>query len=150
MNMYENRKKKIRLLQIRNPWGHGEWLGDWSDKSDVWNKYPGIKKKLFSDADDGCFWMSWDDFVHNYTSIGVVDRTMNMQTLTMDFRGSEPCGVFRGFLYGTWKFWCRCYSCARLYFPRSSDHPPKSCTCCYSKQRFKKKRGGSHDSDEDD
>jgi len=27
---------KLRLLQIRNPWGFKEWSGDWSDKSDKW------------------------------------------------------------------------------------------------------------------
>ena len=28
--------KKVRLCQIRNPWGKKEWGGDWSDKSDKW------------------------------------------------------------------------------------------------------------------
>ena len=27
---------KLRLIQIRNPWGFKEWTGDWSDKSDKW------------------------------------------------------------------------------------------------------------------
>jgi len=26
----------VKLLKIRNPWGHFEWEGDWSDKSDLW------------------------------------------------------------------------------------------------------------------
>jgi len=25
-----------RLVQIRNPWGSGEWKGRWSDNSRVW------------------------------------------------------------------------------------------------------------------
>jgi len=28
--------ENIRLLRLRNPWGHQEWQGDWSDKSDLW------------------------------------------------------------------------------------------------------------------
>lgn len=27
-----------RLIQIRNPWGHKEWQGDWSDKSPIWTE----------------------------------------------------------------------------------------------------------------
>lgn len=27
---------QVKLLQLRNPWGHQEWMGDWSDKSDKW------------------------------------------------------------------------------------------------------------------
>jgi calpain-15 len=28
--------KQVRLLQLRNPWGTGEWTGDWSDASPLW------------------------------------------------------------------------------------------------------------------
>lgn len=27
---------QVKLLKLRNPWGHKEWLGDWSDNSDKW------------------------------------------------------------------------------------------------------------------
>ena len=35
-NMHESKKLHVRLLQIRNPHGHGEWTGDWSDQSSKW------------------------------------------------------------------------------------------------------------------
>lgn len=34
----------LRLMQLRNPWGEGEWKGRWSDKSPLWTKR--IKAKL--------------------------------------------------------------------------------------------------------
>lgn len=27
-----------KLIKLRNPWGRGEWEGDWSDKSALWSK----------------------------------------------------------------------------------------------------------------
>jgi hypothetical protein len=50
-----------RILQLRNPWGKGEWKGDWSDESNKWT--PALKQELgWSDADDGIFWIRIDDF----------------------------------------------------------------------------------------
>jgi len=28
--------EEVRLLKLRNPWGHKEWLGKWSDSSELW------------------------------------------------------------------------------------------------------------------
>jgi len=53
---------KIRLMQIRNPWGFKEWKGDWSDKSDLWT--PELRKKFgCEDKEDGVFFISFDDYV---------------------------------------------------------------------------------------
>jgi len=46
---------------VRNPWGSGEWLGDWSDSSPIWSASAKKKAKLVV-ADDGTFWMCYDDF----------------------------------------------------------------------------------------
>lgn len=52
------------MLHIRNPWGEGEWTGPWSDNSPLWEQYPDIKTELYDvNADDGVFWMAFEDFV---------------------------------------------------------------------------------------
>ena len=28
--------ENVKLLKLRNPWGTGEWSGDWSDSSSLW------------------------------------------------------------------------------------------------------------------
>ena len=32
----ESKGKKIRLVHLRNPWGNGEYSGDWSDGDSKW------------------------------------------------------------------------------------------------------------------
>lgn len=32
----------FRLVRLRNPWSQGEWKGDWSDASALWEDYPEV------------------------------------------------------------------------------------------------------------
>eukprot|EP00392_Amoebophrya_sp_AT5.2_P015421 g15623.t1 len=65
----------LRLVKLRNPWGHGEWTGLWSDKSLAWRYFPGVTKKVFGGsekpvvADDGTFFMQWADFVKYFKDV---------------------------------------------------------------------------------
>mmetsp|Transcript_47479 Transcript_47479/g.75066 ORF Transcript_47479/g.75066 Transcript_47479/m.75066 type:complete len:470 (-) Transcript_47479:84-1493(-) len=60
------------LLQLRNPWGHGEWTGDWCDDSPLWQEHPEVEAALQPEvADDGTFWMNLEDFIANYAMICV-------------------------------------------------------------------------------
>ena len=53
-------EKVIQLLQIRNPWGQGEFNGAWSDHSDEWDRVDDEKRsKLNVPREDGAFWMCW-------------------------------------------------------------------------------------------
>ena len=61
----ESKGKKIRLVHLRNPWGNGEYSGDWSDGDSKWT--PSLKKKYglkVEEKDDGQFYMSFDDFIY--------------------------------------------------------------------------------------
>jgi len=58
------------LLKIRNPWGHTEWIGDWSDHSNLWTE--DIKTKLrYQKIEDCTFWMNLKDFKHYFSKIQI-------------------------------------------------------------------------------
>ena len=62
----------IQLLQIRNPWGKGEFTGDWSDNSELWETLPEEKReKMHIQREDGAFWMCYKDWVNLFTSFDV-------------------------------------------------------------------------------
>lgn len=66
--------KQHELIRIRNPWGNErEWNGAWSDESNEWKTLSEAEKKEIglSYDDDGEFWMSFSDFVANYTRVEV-------------------------------------------------------------------------------
>jgi calpain-15 len=57
----------VKLLKLRNPWGHKEWQGEWSDKSSKWTTE--LKEKLnFIAEEDGIFHISFENFLEYYTS----------------------------------------------------------------------------------
>jgi len=56
----------LRLVKLRNPWGKGEWKGDYSDDSDKWTDE--LKEKVgFVKSQDGSFFMTVEDFHKYYT-----------------------------------------------------------------------------------
>ncbi|XP_071489485.1 calpain-A-like [Diadema antillarum] len=62
----------VRLVQIRNPWANStEWKGKWSDSSTLWKNV--LNREDFEDdtqsISDGEFWMSYTDFVGEFTKI---------------------------------------------------------------------------------
>jgi len=60
-----------KLIKVRNPWGQKEWTGRWSDHCKLtWNEKS--KKALhFKDANDGTFWMSFEDWKKYYSTLNV-------------------------------------------------------------------------------
>ena len=62
--------KDVYLFRIRNPWSYGEWTGDWSDKSELWDS--NTKNQVhFEDKDDGVFFMSEIDFFKYFDSVEI-------------------------------------------------------------------------------
>eukprot|EP00435_Cladocopium_sp_Y103_P013571 s4711_g3.t1 len=61
----------MRFVQLRNPWGHDEWGGPWSDRSDEWEANPKIQEGLKAHelTFDGKFWMEWEDFAYVFGNL---------------------------------------------------------------------------------
>ncbi|KAJ7531630.1 hypothetical protein O6H91_14G051800 [Diphasiastrum complanatum] len=61
-----------KLVQICNPWANEvEWNGPWSDLSPDWTDRMKHKLKYTPQAQDGVFWMSWQDFQLHFHSVYV-------------------------------------------------------------------------------
>ncbi|CAL4119259.1 unnamed protein product, partial [Meganyctiphanes norvegica] len=59
----------IRLLRLRNPWGHYTWKGDWSDESQLWT--PEMRDRLMPNNDDGIFWIHFLDVLKYFDCIDI-------------------------------------------------------------------------------
>jgi len=65
------------LIQLRNPWGSGEWTGDWSDHSNLWQRYPDVREAAKHEPKkDGTFWIEARDFFKNFSTIMVSRKSM--------------------------------------------------------------------------
>ena len=60
---------RVRLVNMRNPWGNGEWSGEWCDSSSRWNTVSGGRPT--AKKNDGSFWMSIEDFCKYYVISGI-------------------------------------------------------------------------------
>ncbi|XP_046381711.1 calpain-5-like isoform X4 [Haliotis rufescens] len=70
---------KLLLLRLFNPWGDKEWTGAWSDskfyryRSPEWRRVPKSEweKMGVKFRQEGEFWMSFSDFIQNFSSIQI-------------------------------------------------------------------------------
>lgn len=64
---------KVKLLRVRNPWGFGEWNGDWSDGSRQWTTLSEASKAELEvvEKDEGEFWMSYEDLLSNFEFLNI-------------------------------------------------------------------------------
>ncbi|TNM99869.1 hypothetical protein fugu_012902 [Takifugu bimaculatus] len=92
------RGKQVQLIRVRNPWGQVEWTGAWSDGSREWNDVSRDEKaKLNHVAEDGEFWMSYSDFIRQFTKLEICN-------LTPDTLESDDVGHWNQYQYeGMWR-----------------------------------------------
>ena len=66
--------RQIRLVQLRNPWGKGEFKGEWSDYDQNWNHVDPRERQRIGfnpDKDDGIFFIPFDNFWDEFRAITV-------------------------------------------------------------------------------
>ncbi|XP_068195150.1 calpain-1 catalytic subunit-like [Antennarius striatus] len=87
----------VSLVRLWNPWGRGEWNGDWSDQSYLWETVsPQDREMCHSVRSDGEFWMTMDDFCKFYEDLDIC-------CLCPDFLdGGSSCHWKSSFYDGRW------------------------------------------------
>ena len=77
-----------KVLRLRNPWGNGEYTGDWSDSSKKWTAE--LKKKYnFLKKDDGDFHMAYEDYLKYYIVMGFGKLHQDFVTRVLRVEKSE-------------------------------------------------------------
>uniref|UniRef100_A0A3B4ZGQ8 Calpain-1 catalytic subunit-like n=1 Tax=Stegastes partitus TaxID=144197 RepID=A0A3B4ZGQ8_9TELE len=87
----------VNLVRLWNPWGRGEWKGDWSDRSPLWQTVsPEDRELCHSVDDDGEFWMTLEDFCRFFVNLDICG-------LSPDFLDGNSSCVWKTSAYdGRW------------------------------------------------
>jgi len=72
LKMKKSTINNVCFIQLRNPWGQCEWLGDWRDQDPRWTEE--LKTEMEHDIEpDGTFCMAWNDFVVWFGEVQISD-----------------------------------------------------------------------------
>ncbi|XP_063775012.1 calpain-13-like isoform X2 [Pseudophryne corroboree] len=94
----KSRKGMVKLIRLWNPWGFGEWQGSWNDKSPQWNDLQEEDRKALQRVrNDGEFWMSWDDFLCEFSRLIVCNR----MPVFLDW-GNQPEKWYKDMYWSKW------------------------------------------------
>ncbi|KAL0967202.1 hypothetical protein UPYG_G00249100 [Umbra pygmaea] len=126
-----SRGTKTKLVRIRNPWGQVEWTGAWSDNAREWDGVDAeVRGRLQNRNDDGEFWMSFSEFLLEYSKLEIcnltadaLESTQPMKWCSSVYRGEWRKGSTAGGCrnYPT-TFWINPQFKIELKHPDSADH----------------------------
>uniref|UniRef100_A0A674BKD2 Calpain-2 catalytic subunit n=1 Tax=Salmo trutta TaxID=8032 RepID=A0A674BKD2_SALTR len=89
------RGDSLQLVRLRNPWGQVEWTGAWSDNSSEWYHVSDEDRaRLLNKSEDGEFWMSFSDFLSQYSRLEICNLTPD--TLSEDEYQNWSLSKFEG------------------------------------------------------
>lgn len=120
-HLRDSGRSGVAMVQLRNPWGHGSWKGQWARGDAAWARHPDVARALHYDAaaaaqqDDGTFWMQWEDFVATFHNVSVCDRTTKGDLRLNTHEEMPACGPAFGCVKGCAMFWCACKGVRVLY-----------------------------------
>ena len=78
----------VYLFRIRNPWSQGEWNGNWSDKSTLWDS-KAKSQVSFENKDDGIFFMNDTDFFKYFTHVEICYMLFDSKFISYKVEGDE-------------------------------------------------------------
>nr|XP_061798931.1 calpain-1 catalytic subunit [Nerophis lumbriciformis] len=99
-----SRGQAVCLVRLFNPWGRGEWNGDWSDQSPLWETVSSQERAMcLSVVDNGEFWMSLEDFCRFFDDLDIcctcpdiLDRGTSYHWKTSVYEGRWLAGKTAG------------------------------------------------------
>uniref|UniRef100_A0A665TUX3 Calpain-1 catalytic subunit-like n=1 Tax=Echeneis naucrates TaxID=173247 RepID=A0A665TUX3_ECHNA len=87
----------VSLVRLWNPWGKGEWNGDWSDGSPLWHTVSKQERQVsLVVSHDGEFWLTLQDFCKFFSDLDIC-------CLCPDFLdGNSTCHWTTSYYEGRW------------------------------------------------
>ena len=119
-----NSGEKVKLVQLRNPYGEKEYTGDWGKCSKKWT--PELKKKYNYEEIDGIFYMSFDMFYDCFEILDICKIEKNYQT--------SPCKIKKN----------QAKKCQFLELKVDKDYPRTYIQLYKKNLRIAKKKDFSH------
>ena len=96
-------EKRLRLINVGNPWGLSEFTGEWSNSSALWEENPDVQRTCKKQPGDlSSFWMTQDDFVRIF-NVHYATKLMPEETWqVVRHTGEFPASGGGCFNFPTW------------------------------------------------